>query len=269
MSVIVERPKKKVYGIHHHSDSPEFMFSGELITSEAYLNMKVNEPWKNSEFILKDMETGEKLVSAKKDPIYFNTAKPLKVYRRHIATSRRRNLGDKTAVIPVGHPVQARMKLSNGFFDKAELPEDDSRFTFEPDEYLGELPAGSVRLSQGFQSKVSSRVYWEVELKAPKSSDLIHATLDIYKVYGNSAPHPLNRENELVFQKSFDELPEVGGKDIRITDGGEGIGSFFATYKMKAFLTLQNAAGNICCHTFEMPLKPVDPAKGSAGVDAK
>lgn len=269
MSVTVERSKKKVYGIYHRTDSPEFMFTGELTTSEAYLSMKVNDAWKKSEFILKDMETGEKLVSAKKDPIRFNTAKPLKVYRKHIATSRRRNLGDKTAVMPIGHPVQARMKLTNGFFDKAELPEDDSRFTFEPDEYLGELPVGSVRLTQGFYSKVSSKVFWEVELKAPKSSDLIHATLDIYKVRPKTGPHSFNRDTELVFQKSFDELPEVGGKDIRITEDGEYLGPYFTTYTMKAFLTLQNTAGNICCYTFEMPLKPVDPAKGSAGAAAK
>lgn len=240
MSFFVKKEKIFVASKPFFTNSPEFILGGPRMVSKAYLAVKTNKPWKKSQFLIKDMEGGEKIL----DPVKFNTSKLLNYESRFIGTSCKKNMFDKSLVLPKGKPLQARMKLYNNLFDKCELPEDDARITLDEDEVIGEVAKGSIQLSLKYKTIISSYVTWKATILPPEDSELKLAYLDIYSYDPKDPVHVLNSDKGLIYSEEIVNLPKKGGEPLIVSNEGKTDITRIVGNRVKAFLSILNKDGN-------------------------
>lgn len=246
LSLAIDRHEAHVFGITRRTDSPEFMHTGRRMVSHVTLSLDVYDPWEKNEFILKNMETGEKIYSGKTINLHLNTKKPLRVKNQRIGMSYPKS-GVSIPVLPSGVPLQGRMKLSNGIFNRAELPEDDARVVLQPDEYLGELPKASIKVWCEPHSAISAKLRWEVQIDAPEEEELTTARVDVFKVADGKVSRELDGDHDKLYSQNLKKLPKVGEKPLIVSNNPEEEKGWIAGQTILVFLTVRNNAGTTCC----------------------
>lgn len=255
MRLTVESSKKTIYGRNYRTDSPSFMHEGPRIVQEVFLDLDIKEPWQKTEFVLKNMETGEKIIKGGIKPNPFDSSLPLTVRHKLIGTNYSTKNNPSIRLLPTNVKLQGRMKLIDGLFFREELPEDKASFVLNDCQYVGEIPKAKVELRVGKSDFVISDLYWNVEICAPKESKLIQATLDIYVVKNDSGEMPLYPEcGRLVYSEEFQQLPEVGGETRYFSNLSKKQTHLFEGEKAKAFLTIRNSGKNICVYSDEITI---------------
>lgn len=253
MRLVVETTKKTIYGRSYRTDSPSFMHEGPRVVQEVFLDLTLKEPWQKTEFILKNMESGEKIIKRGIKPNPFNSSTPLSIKHQFIGANYCTKNNTSILTLPSNVKLQGRMKLIDGLFFREELPEDKASFVLDNCQYVGEIPKGRIKLNLEHNDLVMSDLCWNVEITSPKESKLLQATLDIYSTRFDEGDMPLYPESgKLIYSEEFQHLPEVGEETLCLHNHSKIQTHLFEGEKAKAFLTIRNTDKNICVYSDEI-----------------